>query len=279
MRGSLLRNALHNGVRVYGVGIEGYVQPRWPRFFSNSGLDFVFIDTEHAPLDRMQQAWAVQTYAAFGIAPLLRIPEASASLAAQAMDAGAHGVVVPYVETVDQVKKLVGAVRYRPFRGQMLEEVLEEGSLPSEETAEYLQLVNNDKLLVIMIESQAGLDNLESLLQVRGVDAILIGPNDLSISLGIPDQINHPKFSNAVQHCILLGRQYNIGVGVHFCDKDIETELQWIDWGCNLIVHLTDTLMIGHSMERDLQILRDHSGDLIQENETGEKLVVGGHSV
>jgi 4-hydroxy-2-oxoheptanedioate aldolase len=242
-------------------------------------LDFVFIDSEHTPLDRMQQAWAVQTYAAFGIAPLLRIPEASASLAAQAMDAGAHGVVVPYVETVEQVERLVGAVRYRPFRGRMLEEAMEGNRLLSEETAEYLQLVNKDNLLVIMIESQTGLDNLESLLQVNGVDAVLIGPNDLSISLGIPDQITHPKFSNAVRHVIRLGRQYGVGVGVHFCSKNIETEIEWIDWGCNLIMHLTDTLMIAHSMERDLQVLRDHTGDLSQENVEGEKHVAGGHSV
>jgi 2-keto-3-deoxy-L-rhamnonate aldolase RhmA len=279
MRGSLLRKALHNGNRVYGIGVEGYVQPRWPRFFSDSGLDFVFIDTEHTPLDRMQQAWAVQTYAAYGIAPLLRIPEASASLAAQALDAGAHGIVVPYVETAAQVKELVGAIRYRPFRGRRLAEVLEGTSLPSEATDEYLQLINEDNLLVIMIESQAGLDNLERMLQIKGVDAVLIGPNDLSISLGIPDQITHPKFEKALQEVTQICRKNNVGVGVHFADKNIETEMQWIDWGCNLIIHLTDTLMIAHGIERGLQTLRDHTGDLPPEGYVGEKRAGGGHSV
>ena len=65
MRGSSLRAALHSGKRVYGIGLEGYGQPRWPRFFSNRGLDFVFIDTEHTPIDRTKMAWALPAYAAW----------------------------------------------------------------------------------------------------------------------------------------------------------------------------------------------------------------------
>lgn len=279
MQGAQLRKALQAGRRVYGIGLEGYVQPRWPRFFSRFDLDFVFLDSEHAPTDPMQQAWAVQAYAALGIAPLLRIPEASASLAAQALDAGAQGIIVPYVETVAQVKELVGAVRYRPFRGQRLARVLDGERPPSAATADYLQLVNENNLLVIMIESQAGLDNLEEMLQVDGVDGVLIGPNDLSISLGVPDETTHPKFESAVQHVIRLCRHYEVGAGVHFTEAKIDIEKRWIDWGCNLIVHLTDTLMIAYGIEAGLQALRAHSNELPAKTAVAEKLIGGGHTV
>ena len=279
MRGAELREALRKGERVYGVGVEGYVQPRWPRFFANRGLDFVFLGTEHAPLDRMQQAWAVQTYAAHGIAPLLRIPEASPSRAAQAMDAGAHGIVVPYMETVAQVKKVAGAVRYRPFRGLQLDDVMNGERLPSAETEEYLQNVNHNNLLIIMIESQTGLNNLDAMLAIGGVDGVLIGPNDLSISLGIPDQTSHPLFSDAVKTVIEAGRKHNVGVGVHFCQKDIETEMRWIDWGCNLIIHLTDTLMIAYGIEKGLDALRAHTGDQRYEGAPEGKPTTGGHAI
>jgi 2-keto-3-deoxy-L-rhamnonate aldolase RhmA len=72
MRGSELRAALRAGRRVYGIAVEGYGQPRWPRFFSNLGLDFVFMDNEHTPLNRETMAWAAQAYAGHNIAPLLR---------------------------------------------------------------------------------------------------------------------------------------------------------------------------------------------------------------
>jgi 4-hydroxy-2-oxoheptanedioate aldolase len=120
------------------------------------GLDFVFLDTEHNPLDRETCAWAAQAYAANNVAPLLRIPEPSAILAAMALDAGAPGVIAPYVETVEQVRARVGAVKYRPLKGVALQSILREGKIPSPETSIYLERFNADSVLVIMIESAEG---------------------------------------------------------------------------------------------------------------------------
>ena len=104
MRGKELRQALTAGQRVYGIAAEGYGQPRWPRLFARLGLDFVFLDNEHTPLNRETVAWAAQAYAANGVAPLLRIPEASPCQAAMGLDLGAHGIIAPYVEAVEPLK-------------------------------------------------------------------------------------------------------------------------------------------------------------------------------
>src|SRR5690606_24051230 len=198
MRGRDLRQALRAGRRVYGIAVEGYGQPRWPRFFSGRGLDFVFMDNEHTPLNRETMAWAAQAYAAQDIAPLLRIPELSASLAAIGVDLGAHGIIAPYVETVEQVKALIGAVRYRPLKGAAMQQMLDGGSAPCHKTADYQHGYSPDAVLIIMIESTASIANLPALLAPSGVDGVLIGPHDLSISLGIPEQYDDPRFTGAL---------------------------------------------------------------------------------
>ncbi|MFO7321972.1 MAG: aldolase/citrate lyase family protein [Chloroflexota bacterium] len=275
MRGRDLRQALRAGRRVYGIAVEGYGQPRWPRFFSGRGLDFVFMDNEHTPLNRETMAWAAQAYAAYGIAPLLRIPELSASLAAIGVDLGAHGIIAPYVETVDQVKALAGAVKYRPLKGAALRQALDSGAFPNDETRAYLESYNPDAVLVIMIESQAGIDALPDLLAVPGVDAVLIGPHDLSISLGIAEQYDHPRFIDALRAIIEVCTSRNTGVGIHYVSGTNERALEWIRLGFNLIIHRSDTLYVAQGIETELGWLRQQlDGDA---DPADEHLGASGH--
>ncbi|MBN2472909.1 MAG: aldolase, partial [Anaerolineae bacterium] len=242
MHGIELREALHQQKRVYGFAVEGYGQPRWPRFFSDIGLDYVFIDSEHTPQNRETIAWACQAYAAFNIAPLVRIPTADASQVAMALDAGAHGVIVPYVETVEQVRAVVGAVKYRPLKGLGLEAILAGHRVLDEHTRAYLEDYNRHASLIIMIESPAGIQNLPELLAVGGVDGVLIGPHDLSVSHSVPEEYDSPVFVGAVQRIIGICQSHRTSVGIHYVSGDTDRAAQWIAWGFNLICHRSDTL-------------------------------------
>lgn len=255
MRGSQLREALVSGERVYGIGLEGFGQPKWPSLLARCGLDFVFMDTEHTPINRETAAWAAQAYAAHGVAPLLRIPEISASQAAMGLDLGAHGIIVPYVETVEDVRALVGAVRYRPLKGAALRQAVERGVFPSAETAAYLPQYNRDAVLIIMIESPTGVASLPDLLAVGGIDAVLVGPHDLSIGLGIPEQYDHPTFEQTARRIIEVCRQHQTGVGL-FSAGPLERTLRWAGWGCNLIIHRADTLFVASGIEHELQRIK-----------------------
>jgi 2-keto-3-deoxy-L-rhamnonate aldolase RhmA len=256
MNGRHLREALHRGERVYGISLEGYGQPRWPRYFAGLGLDYVFIDSEHTPQNRETIAWAAQAYAAWGVAPLVRIPGTSAERAAMVMDAGAHGVIVPYVETVEQVRAVVGAVKYRPLKGRAQQAVVERGEFPNEETRAYLQAYNLDSVLVIMIESPAGVEALPDLLAVEGVDAVLIGPHDFSISHGLPEQYDHPTLTAEFRRVIDACRAREIGVGIVFIGGGMERALRWADWGCNMVCQRGDTLFVMQGIEQELAGLR-----------------------
>ena len=118
-----LKNALHDGGPVLGTLIVS-PSPFWPKIIGDCGLDFVFIDTEHIALDRSQVSWMCRTYAAMGLPPLVRTGSPSPYEATMVLDDGAAGVVAPYIEEVDQVKKLRGASKLRPLKGKRLEEAL-----------------------------------------------------------------------------------------------------------------------------------------------------------
>lgn len=105
---------------VYGTCITS-TSPKWVPAIAACGLDFVFIDTEHIPIDRATLSWMCNSYKLAGLPPLVRIPEPDPYQATMVIDGGACGVVAPYMETVEQVKALRGAVKLRPYKGQRLQ--------------------------------------------------------------------------------------------------------------------------------------------------------------
>src|SRR5262245_53625133 len=123
MNGLELCRAIKEERTVFGT-LTVSDSPRWPQVVAQSGLDFVFIDTEHIAMDRRQLSWMCQTYAALNLAPIVRISAPDPYLATMALDGGAAGVIAPYVESVEQVQAMRGAVKYRPLKGEKLRRLL-----------------------------------------------------------------------------------------------------------------------------------------------------------
>jgi 2-keto-3-deoxy-L-rhamnonate aldolase RhmA len=272
MTGAELRAALRAGRRVYGTCIVS-PSPVWPAMIAGTGLDFVFIDTEHIPLGRVDLAWMCQTYAAKGLPPIVRIPKPDPYLACMALDGGAAGVVAPYMESVDEVQELRGAVKFRPLKGRRLQEVLEGAAELPPVLQDYLGEYARDKVLIVNIESTTAIAALDDLLQVPDIDALLIGPHDLSISLGVPEQYTHPKFSEAVRTIIEKGRAAGVGVGYHF-SFGIEEAIAWAEWGANFIVHSSDYFLTRDALRRDLAQFRSALGDEQRGTEEGDAVVI-----
>ncbi len=237
--------------------MEGPGQARWPRFFADyAPIDYVWLESEHLPNGRETIAWAAQCYAAYGIAPLVRIPDISGALAAMALDGGAHGVIVPYVETVAQAREMVAAAKFRPLKGQAVADAVANGVFPNEETRAYLENWNADSTLVLMIESAAGIANLPDILAVGNIDAIFMGPHDLSINLGIPEQYDHPRFLEAVDTVIATCKAANVGVGMHVFYADVKSAATVFQRGMNFISFRGDTLFVAEALRHDLGYLR-----------------------
>ena len=271
MTGSELRHALHNGQRVYGTCITS-TSPHMVPALAGLGLDFVFIDTEHVPVPRHTLAWMCRTYRAMGMAPVVRVPSPDPYEATMALDAGACGLIAPYVETVEQVRALAGAVKWRPLRGQRLDAILAGDDQPEPALAEYIARANEQHVLIVNIESQPAIDALEAIVRVPELDAVLIGPHDLSTNLGIPEQYRHPTFDQAVRRIIRTAREANVGAGIHYW-LGLDQEIDWSRHGANLIVHGGDILLFRQIMQRDLAELREALGDAAPES-TDDDVVV-----
>jgi 4-hydroxy-2-oxoheptanedioate aldolase len=165
-----LLTKLKNGSMVYGTCITS-MAPLWSKAARNAALDFVFLDTEHVPLERMEVAVLCQLYSSMGIAPIVRIPSPDPFRACQMVDAGAEGIVAPYIEDTRQVKEMVGAMKYRPLKGEKLQKVLEnpEGIEPGLQA--YLGHYNAGNLCIINVESTPAVEKLDELLTFRDLTA------------------------------------------------------------------------------------------------------------
>jgi len=257
MRGRDLAKALKEGRKVFGTCIIS-PSPHWLPMIKSLGVDFVFIDTEHIPLDREQLSWMCRAYREMDIAPIVRIPKPDPALACCVIDGGACGLVAPYIETVEQVKQLRGAVKLRPLKGKRLEDKLN-GKEVEKAVDEFLEENNKDNLLIINIESIPGMEALDDILNVPDLDAILVGPHDLSINLGIPEQWSNPKFDNAVREIISKTKAKHIGVGIHH-SFGIKQEISWIQYGANLVVHSSDLVAVREKLTEDFNMIKDAIG-------------------
>ncbi len=260
MKGREIRAALHEGRRVYATALIAPA-PHYPQAIQEAGADFVFIDTEHAPLGRESVAWMCHAFAALDIPPVVRLPSPDPWEAAKVLDGGGGGGIIgPYIETVEQVRALVGAARWGPLKGQRLQEVLHNPGTLEPELRSYLEARSADTILILTIESVPAIRNLDDLLAVPGVDAVLIGPYDLSCSLGIPHEYGHPYFDEAVRTIFKKARAHNVGAGVYLW-PGLEQEIAWARAGGNLIMHASDLTTFRQQLTTNLAALRSALGD------------------
>jgi 4-hydroxy-2-oxoheptanedioate aldolase len=248
------------GRRVYGTLVTS-PSPHWPPIVKSSGVDFVFIDTEHIALNRETVSWMCRAYDALGLTPIVRIPSPSPYEACQALDGGARGVVAPYIETADEVRALAGAVKRRPLKGERLRRGLVEPQHLEPELRAYLDQRNAAALCVVNIESLPAIDRLDEILSVEGLDAVLVGPHDLSCSLGLPEQYDHPRFDRLVCEIITRARAAGVAAGVHMVCNNLQQELEWIRCGANLVIHSGDLFFVQQALARELGALRRELGD------------------
>ena len=259
MNGQELRFKGRRGEILYGT-MWAYPNPEQVAQVSASDLDFVVIDTEHTPNDRsMVRALAVRLAAA-GITPLVRVPNPDPNAIRQALDAGAHGVVVPYCEDPDTVRRCIAAARYRPLKESLLEEAIRDGGPADPATRAYLEDYNRHSFFVAMIESAPAVANLESILAVEGIDAVFIGPHDLTVSLNLPEQYEHPTVQEAITTIIRTCAAHGIPAGTQWWNTDlVRRELAL---GGRFVLYSNDLNMIRLGYAEAMATIRRHATEV-----------------
>jgi 4-hydroxy-2-oxoheptanedioate aldolase len=222
--------------------------------FGRLGFDYAIADAEHSPNGRSELADMGAALLAAGVCPIVRVPTTAPHETVMALDAGFHGVLVPYCETADQVRAVVSAAKLRPLKGALHDDARDRGVFPSEATEQYLRQRNANTVMIIGIESVPAVENLEAILDVPGVDAIFVGPNDLSVSMGIPDQYDHPRYVEAVEHIIATSQQRGIPAGPHCFNED--ALLRWLKTGMRNVLFSADVRALDDGYRATLQKAR-----------------------
>ena len=169
MNGYELKQRMEAGGIVYGTMLSMSRNPRWAAPMSNFGLDYVVIDTEHSPRGRDDVADFLAAFNFSGVVSIVRVPIPDSHYITMALDAGAHGILAPYCETVDEVQAVVATAKWHPLKGENLIRAVRDNILPSPETRKYLRNRRKDSFIVIGIESEPAHRNLDAILHVGGI--------------------------------------------------------------------------------------------------------------
>jgi len=260
MNGAELKTTLQSGGRVFGTMISIGRNPRWIPILTGVGLDYIIIDTEHNPRSRGELGDYLTMCNTTGVVPIVRIPIPDSHYVTMAMDAGAQGVLAPYCETVEQVKEVVAAAKWRPLKGEAVQRIVDGGEHVSDATKAYLEDRNRNSIAIIGIESVAAVKVLDQMLDVPGIDGIFVGPNDMSISLGVPDQYDRPEYQETVKSIIDKAGNKGIATMVHHQTPELST--YWIGQGARFVLHGTDRRALIEGFKADFTQLRDFAKDI-----------------
>jgi 2-dehydro-3-deoxyglucarate aldolase len=209
----------------------------------NAGFEWLVVDMEHSVITLHQAQNLVQIIEPSGVVPLVRVGENNYNIIKRVMDAGAYGVIVPMVNNKDDAIKAVKAVKYPPqgARGVGLARAQGYGM----KFEEYKEWVDKESVVIVQIEHIEAINNLEEILSVEGVDGSIIGPYDLSGSLGVPGKFDSPEVSQTLKHYEDTCHKMKKPMGFHVVQPDVEKTLHYKKKGYTFLAVGLDTLYLG----------------------------------
>lgn len=234
-----LKRTLATGGTAVGTMVVELRQPAVMSLLVHAGFDFVIIDNEHGPFNIETIAELSRVARAIGLTPIIRVPDLTYPHIAQSLDVGAQGIMVPRIVDHFQVQQAVAMMKFPPLGRRGNAGSRGYTDFRSGPTAEVLATSNEETLLIVQIETRQAVDNLEAIAAVDGVDVLLVGPNDLAISLGIPGQFNHPQLNQAIERVIEVCQQHQICPAIHI--NDLALASQWAKRGMRLLSTASET--------------------------------------
>ena len=254
MKPSDLKAALKAKRPVFGFMVSATSSMRWGRVFAGSTLDFVVIDSEHGSRDRQLIADTVAQMQTLDITAIVRTPNTEEDYVAMALDAGADGVLVPYCETVDEVRHCAVKLRTHPLKGEYYERVVETGEYPSDKSKKYLAERHKDHIFIMGIESEPAANRVGELIDCADIDGVFIGPNDMTTSLGIPDESGNSIYLDTLSKIIAEADKRGIPTMIH--QQTIETSAKAIELGARFIMHSSDAGILLRGTQDEFAQLR-----------------------
>ena len=227
--------------------------PAIAEIFAKAGFDWLTIDLEHGVITISEAEQLIRVIELCGVVPFVRLSSNNPTQIKRVMDAGAHGVIVPMVTTAEEAQRAVSAVKYPPLglRGVGLARAQGYGS----RFRSYAEWLNSESFVIVQIEHITAVKNLKSIFEVPGVDAFIVGPYDLSGSLGIPGDFQHADFQSAMSEISSLSAELGIPGGVHVVEPDTEEVLTRMREGYRLIAYSVDIRLLDVGSRNGLEAI------------------------
>jgi 2-keto-3-deoxy-L-rhamnonate aldolase RhmA len=187
---------IRNGFSL-GFGVQHLRGAAAPMLANAAGYDWLFIDSEHGALSTDDIAQLCLTSLTAGIAPIVRVCRDALDEGTRALDAGALGLVVPHIDTAEDAREMVEAFRFPPIGHRSTGGPCAQFGYRPPPAGEMQRMLNAELMLIPMIETAKAVDNAEAIAAVPGIDALLIGTNDLSLDMDIPGQYGHDRVQDA----------------------------------------------------------------------------------
>ena len=228
MKKNNLKEVLKEGKNVFGPFMK-FTDPAAVEIMGFAGFDFVIIDAEHGPISMQSAQNMIRSAETVNITPIIRVANNDESLILRALDIGAQGVEIPQINCKSDALRAVKSVKYSPQGERGVCRYVRASNYSSMDKFKYFKSANEETMIIAHIEGVEGINNLDEILSVPGIDVIFIGPYDLSQSLGIPGQVNNSLVVEKMKEVVLKCKQNKIAVGT-FAD-DIETAKSWVSLG------------------------------------------------
>lgn len=252
---NIARERLERGELSLGLGIRQARGVEIAKILKTCGYDWLFIDLEHSTLSLDTAAQMSVAALDAGIAPLVRVPEAAFSMASRALDGGALGVVMPHVDTADAARAIVSHLKYPPVGHRSVAGALAHFDFRAMKTADLTATANAATLIVVMIETPQAVANADAIAAVPGVDALLIGTNDLSAEMGISGDFANPRVVAAYEAVIAACRKHGKFPGMGGVYNE-DLMRRYIGLGMRLILSGGDTGMLMQAATQRSTFLR-----------------------
>lgn len=250
--GRLLKQKMAGGEKAIGAWTMS-TDPAIARIFAQVGFDFLLIDLEHSAINQETLQTILMMFEGTQTCPIVRVPWHDLVWTKWALDLGAEGIVFPNVRTADEAKHVVELTKYPPdgVRGFFPKVA----SNFTNQMSEYMQGINDRINVWIQIEDILAVDRLDEIFSVGGIDGVLIGPADLSLSMGMLFQVDHPDFRRALERILEAGKRHHIPIG-YPVDDTAEKALSRLQDGFQFVTTGMDILMAQRSAREMLSTIK-----------------------
>jgi 2-dehydro-3-deoxyglucarate aldolase/4-hydroxy-2-oxoheptanedioate aldolase len=247
MKPNAIKQDVLGGKTVAGAMVFEFFSPGMSAILANAGCRFVLYDMEHTGLGFETLKWLFSSCRGLPIEPMVRVPRGEYTFLARALDLGARGVMIPMVESAEQARSIVQACRYPPAGRRGAAFGFAQCDYLGGDVSDKIHRYHERTMVIAQIETERGLDQVEAIAAVDGVDVLWVGHFDLSNFMGIPARFNDPRFDAAMRRVAQVARRHGKAAGF------MATDAAWIarsrEMGYTMIAGGTDSGLLEAAMK------------------------------